>query len=195
MGLSSHKPFYFVRHGETDWNLKGITMGQTDIELNATGLKQAEKVAESLKDTKFGSIVTSPLRRSFQTAQIISKKTSIPLTIIDEFKEISLGSFQGKPNQLSKIKEWRNGEEIEGAESFSEFIQRVRIGLDRAFKLQEPILIVAHGGVYWAIQKILKVPFQDLPNCAAVYHRPPKTSDHSWFIYSLDEEQDNEVLH
>ncbi len=191
---SSHKQFYFLRHGETDWNLKGITMGQTDIELNATGLKQAEKVAESLKDTKFESVATSPLKRAFQTAQIISEKMNIPLTIIDEFKEISLGSSQGKPSQLSKIKEWRNGAEIEGAELFSELIQRVRIGLDRAFKLQEPVLIVAHGGVYWAIQKILKVPFQDLPNCAAVYHRPPKTSTHPWFIYSLDEEQDNEVL-
>jgi broad specificity phosphatase PhoE len=182
------KSFYFVRHGETEWNQKGIVMGQTDIELNATGLKHAKEIAESLKDEDFKSIATSPLKRAFQTAQIISQASNNPITIIDDFKEISLGEAQGQPRQPQRIKEWREGGKIEGAEPFSAFVHRVKRGLEQALKLPEPVLIVAHGGVYWAIQSLLGAPFSNLLNCAAIYHRPPVHPTHPWFIGPLDSE-------
>ena len=43
------KTFYFVRHGETDWNLECLLQGQKDILLNKNGVLQAEQLVEYLK--------------------------------------------------------------------------------------------------------------------------------------------------
>jgi hypothetical protein len=46
-----------------------------------------------------------------------------------------------------------------------------------------------HGGVYWAIQEELNLPFVDLPNCAPLYHRPPIHENAPWFVCNVDEEE------
>lgn len=62
---------YIVRHGQTDWNLTGKNQGHTDIELNKAGIKQAEQLAEKLKNIKFDYVFSSPLKRAAKTAKII----------------------------------------------------------------------------------------------------------------------------
>lgn len=62
---------YIVRHGQTDWNLEGRYQGRTDIDLNETGIKQAEKIRQELKSVKFDKVFSSPLKRAYKTAQII----------------------------------------------------------------------------------------------------------------------------
>ena len=62
---------YIVRHGQTDWNLIGKNQGHTDIELNETGIEQAEQLAEKLKNIKFDYVFSSPLKRAAKTAKII----------------------------------------------------------------------------------------------------------------------------
>ncbi|MSQ85383.1 MAG: histidine phosphatase family protein [Alphaproteobacteria bacterium] len=57
-------PFYFIRHGETDWNKLKLMQGQTDTPLNATGIFQAEAAAEIVSTRKIVTICTSPLRRA-----------------------------------------------------------------------------------------------------------------------------------
>jgi len=65
---------FFVRHGETDANAKKIMMGQRiDEPLNEFGRRQAEELA-SLLPNSFDIIFSSPLKRTAQTAEIISKK-------------------------------------------------------------------------------------------------------------------------
>ena len=56
-----HHPFYFLRHGQTDWNLQGRLQGHTDIPLNATGLDQAHAAADMLADQGIDIIVSIPL--------------------------------------------------------------------------------------------------------------------------------------
>ena len=63
---------YLVRHGQTDWNIQGRIQGSTDIELNSTGLNQAQKTAELLKNIDFDVIYSSPLKRTVDTAKIIN---------------------------------------------------------------------------------------------------------------------------
>lgn len=72
---------YIVRHGQTDWNVIGRNQGRTDIELNETGIKQAEETAKKLNGKKFDFVFSSPLKRAYKTAQIICNNDNI---IIDE---------------------------------------------------------------------------------------------------------------
>ena len=46
---------YVVRHGQTDWNIKGILQGSTDIPLNDTGIQQAEQLSKTLENIDFNS--------------------------------------------------------------------------------------------------------------------------------------------
>ena len=63
---------YTVRHGQTEWNKKGLYQGKTDVPLNEEGKKQAMLVKEKLKDKKIDLIISSPLKRAKETAEIIS---------------------------------------------------------------------------------------------------------------------------
>lgn len=53
---------YIVRHGQTDWNLEKRYQGRIDIELNGTGIKQAEKLSLKLSNIKFDKVFSSPLK-------------------------------------------------------------------------------------------------------------------------------------
>ncbi len=65
---------FVVRHGETDWNVERRLQGQTDIELNENGIRQANKLKQDLndKDCNIDLIISSPLKRAKKTAEIIS---------------------------------------------------------------------------------------------------------------------------
>ncbi len=65
------KMIYLVRHGQTNWNIQHRLQGQTDVELNQTGIKQAKVLAQKLSKIKFDICFASPLKRAFKTAQII----------------------------------------------------------------------------------------------------------------------------
>lgn len=185
----SCKPFYFMRHGETDWNKQHIGMGQQDIPLNEKGLEQAYEAARLLRSVHFLSIATSPLKRAFETAQII-KGVIHSITVIEDLKECSWGVMEGKKKGDGKwLGEWRKDIFIEGAEFYTSFKKRVIRGLHQALSLPGPVLVVAHGGVYWAIQEALNLPFVDLPNGIPFYHRPPQHPMHPWFIYDIAEQK------
>lgn len=96
------KKIYLFRHGETDWNKKGINQGQADIELNKTGLDQAKSNAEMLKDFGIQYIYSSPLKRALKTAQILAEKINVEIEIIDGFKEINLGDMSEKSGDVMK---------------------------------------------------------------------------------------------
>ena len=79
--------FYFVRHGETEWNALGKFHGQTDIPLNQVGRQQAEIIAKKLHSLNIASICHNPLSRAKETALIIEKSLKTPLQEIDHLKE------------------------------------------------------------------------------------------------------------
>ena len=62
------KPFYFIRHGETEWNRRNIIMGSHDIPLNELGLQQAHEASRALENESFDIIVSSTKKRAQQTA-------------------------------------------------------------------------------------------------------------------------------
>jgi len=113
-----HTPFYFIRHGQTDWNKERRYMGQTDIPLNATGIAQAQTAAQNLQKISFSKIFSSPLQRALQTATIIGQTTNKEVIIIDELKEGCWGVMEGKDKgDEAWYDHWIQGHTMEGAEA------------------------------------------------------------------------------
>jgi alpha-ribazole phosphatase len=71
--------------------VKGTYLGWTDVELNETGIKQAQMVSDKLKDTKFDYIISSPLKRAKTTAEIINKHHNLRINYEDGLKERNFG--------------------------------------------------------------------------------------------------------
>jgi broad specificity phosphatase PhoE len=93
-----------VRHGETEWNVDEIFRGRIDIELNETGIRQAELLAECLSKIKIEAIYSSPLKRAMKTAEIISGYHKLDVDIATGLIDFNFGKWQGLSHQEVKDK-------------------------------------------------------------------------------------------
>jgi broad specificity phosphatase PhoE len=85
-----------VRHCETYWNEeRRVQGGDSDIELNDTGLEQAGKLAAFLKNEPIAAILSSPLQRAIATAEIIASHHQLPVEIDQGFRELKVGELEG----------------------------------------------------------------------------------------------------
>lgn len=142
---------YIVRHGETDWNKKGIIQGSTDIVLNDTGIAQAYQTKQLLELINFDCIYCSPLMRARQTADIINEDIKAPLVIDNRLAERNFGLFEGrnvKDIDFKSIWDLNNDISNNKIESTISFFERVHEALIDIIKLDyNNVIIVAHGGV------------------------------------------------
>lgn len=141
---------YYVRHGETDFNLYKITQGQIDTSLNRTGLAQAQKLAEELKDYKIDNIYCSPLIRTRQTLEAIMKyHPDITPVFDDRLKEIGKGVLEGGKNSLDVYADFYAHPEKYGGETSLEVYERINGFLTDMQQNEEGnTLIVAHHGIF-----------------------------------------------
>ncbi len=87
---------YFVRHGESTWNVEGRFQGRRDVPLSPLGMRQAEAVAAVMASTEHPrAIVSSPLQRARRTAEAIGAACGLPIDIDDRLMEISHGAWEG----------------------------------------------------------------------------------------------------
>ncbi|MFD1674069.1 histidine phosphatase family protein [Alicyclobacillus fodiniaquatilis] len=142
-----------VRHGETDWNATGRLQGREDIPLNDRGRAQARQSGEFLRRFSWDMLITSPMRRAKETAEIIriALNQQVPLVEMDAFVERDYGEGAGLTS------EERNRQYPDrvypGQESWEDLRKRAMDGIERIQKayLAENVLLVAHGGVINAI--------------------------------------------
>ena len=149
---------YLVRHGETDYNNALRFQGQTDIPLNQTGIKQAEKVAGFFKVIPLQAIYTSSLKRARTTAEIIGKRKGIEPQVTDALREMSFGIWENmNSNDIQKkyAKEWKDffaspaGTKIPQGESMSD-VQKRAYPVVQQILDQHPegdVAFIAHGGI------------------------------------------------
>ena len=142
-----------VRHGQTDWNVEKRLQGQTDIPLNDIGRQQARKAGEILRLSFWNRIISSPLARARETADIIhrSSKNFPAVELRDEFMERSFGKAEGLSRQ--EREERYPDEEFVGGEEMGPFIARVMSGIEnlRHECAGERVMLVTHGAVINAI--------------------------------------------
>jgi probable phosphoglycerate mutase len=178
--MLTETPFYYLRHGETDWNRDGRFQGWTDVPLNATGLAQARAAAELVRDLGIRTICASPLARALDTARIVAAATGAPVSVIDDLRECGFGVREGEAYG-SWYEDWRLGTTPAGAEPYRDFLARALTGVNRALAVQEgPVLIVAHGGVYWSIRDHARFELEGIPNAQPIFHEPPHPERPWW---------------
>lgn len=144
--------FWYLRHGETDWNVQGISQGNVDVPLNSTGLAQARSAAVHLKNRAIATIVSSPLSRARVTAEIVAEALRLPLRIDDGLREVAFGAQEGAP-MANWFARWIDGSWTPaGAETFCALRRRAVGAVTRCLSLPPVVLIVAHGALFRALR-------------------------------------------
>ena len=156
---------YFVRHGESEWNVTDQICGQTDVPLTEKGHKQAEETGKNIVESGISAdlILCSPLLRAKQTAQHIAEMTGIPLQVEPRLVEQNFGVWEGASPRNSKEfheakKEFltRYGK----GESMFQLAQRIYNLLDELKATDKNYILVAHNG----ISRVIRSYFGDMTN-------------------------------
>ncbi len=87
---------YIIRHGETEWNKVKRLQGQTDIPLAEEGIRLARETGEGMRDLPIDLVLTSPLTRAVQTAQLLTEGRDVPILTDERIIEISFGDWEGE---------------------------------------------------------------------------------------------------
>ena len=151
------KTFYFIRHGQTDLNLKGIVQGRgVNSPLNRNGLQQAQAFYEAYKHIPFDKIYTSTLLRTHQTVQHFVND-GIPMIELSGLDEISWGIYEGKEQNQEilagfeqVVNSWRNNEldlAILEGESPNALVLRQQVAIQTMLeqKQEQEVLVCMHG--------------------------------------------------
>lgn len=147
-----------LRHGETDWNAAGRIQGHDGPGLNDAGRAQAEEAARSLNGRCFDAIYSSDLPRAYETALIIARALSLPVTTDPRLRERHHGDWQGRTTaELDGLapgwrERWRTHNLdffAPGGETTRQVLRRVAPALDEVSAAYPGgrVLIVSHGGV------------------------------------------------
>lgn len=145
-----------VRHGQTDWNALGKLQGQTDIPLNELGKIQARQCGEFLsKETSWDVIVSSPLKRARETADIISQYIEVPVIEKMEFIEKNFGVAEGMT--AAERESAFVDKEYPGQENQESLRNRLMNGLQEIQKEypEKKVILVAHGAVIHFILRLM----------------------------------------
>ncbi len=181
------RAFWFLRHGETDWNVQGISQGRTDIPLNATGVAQAAAAAQALRGRGIASIVSSPLGRARVTAEAAGTVLGLPVSIVEDLQEVCFGVHEGTLQHASWFIAWIAGEHTpEGAESFAELRRRAVAGVAAALAQPSPVLVVAHGALFRALRAEMNLPADiRTPNALPLFCEPGRHPGEPWLLTAV----------
>jgi broad specificity phosphatase PhoE len=159
---------YYVRHGETDFNIEHRLQGQYETSLNARGREQALACGELLREllaregrpaTDYG-YVSSPLKRARETMQLVRATLGLDANgyqVDDRLKEISYGQWEGStlaeieardPHLLTRREQQKWAFEPPGGESYRDVARRVASWYAAVTR---DAVVVAHGGVARAL--------------------------------------------
>ncbi|MBM4264763.1 MAG: histidine phosphatase family protein [Deltaproteobacteria bacterium] len=147
-----------VRHGQTEWNIRGIRQGHLDSPLTEKGLAQAKALGQRLGLEKFTSLYSSDLGRAMQTAQEVANVTGHEIIKDARLRERHLGIFQGLnadeitakyPEERRLMRTSGPGYVIPGGESMVQQVERNVTFLNNLAERHngETIVVVTHGGV------------------------------------------------
>lgn len=163
----STKIIYIVRHGETEYNRKGIIQGSgVDSVLNETGKKQAQAFFDHYRQIPFESVLTSRLKRTHQTMKPFIDQ-GLLWEQFEEINEMNWGIYEGKASTPAMVEDYRFIKEqwslgqydvkIQGGESAAELAGRLQRFVKHLQQRDEScLLICSHGRAMSALMSILR---------------------------------------
>ena len=148
--------FTLVRHGQTASSARSAYSGRSDIPLTETGREQALRVARRLAGAGVDAVVSSPLIRARDTAQVIADACGAPLTVDERLTEVDYGPFEGLDRagareQIGAVfDDWRAdpfGAPVPGMEPLQDALKRARAATADALAAHAHPVIVGHQGI------------------------------------------------
>ena len=186
--------FWYLRHGETDWNARGLSQGRTDVALNANGLAQGERAGAILaaggdRFAPIARIVSSPLGRALRTAEIVAEAMArsghalLPISTDPDLREVCFGVQEGQP-MGDWYDSWIAGDYTpEGAEVFADLMARAAGAVNRATAGEGVVLIVCHGAMFRALRAVMHLPANvRLPNAVPLWLEPGADEEAAWSL-------------
>ncbi|TNE26147.1 MAG: 2,3-bisphosphoglycerate-dependent phosphoglycerate mutase [Alphaproteobacteria bacterium] len=161
------------RHGETEWNERGLLTGRADIDLTELGREQAFDAGRMMRHIRFDRAYSSTLSRAIASLHL-ALDASAPINdhlkdengnwlfhAKEDLQERDIGKFSGQPNTGEVFRFWPKSyeERIRDGESTKDMVERVealyRTEIRPAILDGENVLVVAHAGVLIAFKVIL----------------------------------------
>ena len=161
---------YLIRHGQTEWNSYKRFQGQLDIQLDETGISQAERLSERLMHTEFDAIYSSNLKRALVTAVHIADRKGQGIGILPELREVCFGEWEGRTfhevmnDKISGGWQWFNNPsvtDIPGGETADQVTERIGKALRRVLEKHEGerVALISHGNlIRYVLLQCLKLP-------------------------------------
>jgi len=185
------EPFYFLRHGETEWNKGARYQGSRDIPLNEAGLSQAHAVKAFLNGESISHIFSSHLLRARKTAEVINEVLGVQHLVKENLQESNFGNLEGEevtPESKQILDRWTQGDTPAGVEPYQDFANRIINAVNECVResLAGIPLIVSHGGAFATLAKPMGYQTsQFIGNCELIWCEPP-TRGNLWRIVSLN---------
>jgi probable phosphoglycerate mutase len=157
---------YFVRHGQTVWNVENKICGATDIALTDLGHQQAIDTGKKILEAGIyaDEILYSPLVRAADTARHISEITGIPARMEPRLKEQNFGKWESTARDGKEFQKAKEDfcSRYEGGESMLQLAQRIYNLMDeiKAESATKTYILVAHNG----ISRVIQSYFYDMTN-------------------------------
>lgn len=158
----SERIIYFIRHGENLANLtREFSYRLVDYSLTLKGIAQARTTAAHLARVPVAAIYSSPLKRAAETAAILAAPHHLPVTVLEDLREINVGELEGQPPSDEVwalhdgiFEEWAVGHAetaFPGGEHQRDVEQRMRRAVEVMLAAtppdDSPIVAVTHGGI------------------------------------------------
>ncbi len=164
-----------IRHTETQSNVNYIVAGRSDEQLTPNGIKQAEELKEQLQKIDYDIIITSPVYRALQTAQIVNYK-NIPIIQDERITDRDPGDLLFKDRNLVNKTEWNSLTTLktkDGAETLLSLLNRTRDFVNN-IKLKyadKTVLVVTHNSIsrtLWMLHAQKNISLEELNS---YYHK------------------------
>lgn len=160
--------FGLVRHGQTDWNRRLLFQGSSDVPLNDTGREQAHHALDAMPDIAWDVVVSSPLSRARETAEIIAADHGLELGPSDpRLQEIGFGIAEGRTiTEMEALYPRRDFPGGEAPQAVADRGYDALEDLERRFPGQN-VLVVAHGSlIRFLVSGIVEQPLPSIPNAS-----------------------------
>lgn len=151
---------HIVRHGQNPANItREFSYRRVDYSLTPLGVEQARQTAAFFAGRPIAALYASPLKRAKETADILAARLGLPVSVLEQFREIDVGDLEGQePNDErwafhdGIFERWFAGDpraRFPGGECQLDLRARMRDGLREVVsgRADAEVIVVAHGGI------------------------------------------------